>query len=283
MLIICAIPSDCSYDNAIPKINNRNNFTRHKSAEFINGLYAGIIPAGTYKASSIAVAEAAKVIENTQRDVNIALINELSLIFDRLNLDTVEILEAASTKWNFLTFRPGLVGGHCIGVDPYYLTHKALEVGYEPEIILAGRRINDNIGNIIADKTINELKKQNINPVNADITVLGLTFKENCPDLRNTKVVTIIDRLEKSKCNVSVSDTCADALHAKNELGIDLLKLDEIKNQDAIIIAVGHEAYKNFSTNDIKRMIKPGGVFIDVKSLYPLNIFSKLNIIHWRL
>ena len=270
-------------EHTLTKVSKITSGGSPESADFINNLYASIISAGTYKASSIAVAEAAKVIENTQRDVNIALINELSLIFDKLNLDTVEILEAASTKWNFLQFKPGLVGGHCIGVDPYYLTYRALEVGYEPEIILAGRRINDDIGNFIAEKTISEIKCQDINPINAEVSILGLTFKENCPDLRNTKVITIIDRLLENQCRVTVSDVWADSSQAKNKLNIDLVKSDEIKNQDAIIIAVGHNAYKNFSKSDFNRMLKPNGVLIDVKSLYPINIFAGLNIRHWRL
>jgi len=270
-------------EHTLTKISKITSGGSPESAEFINNLYASIISAGTFMASSIAVAEAAKVIENTQRDVNIALINELSLIFDKLNLDTVEILEAASTKWNFLPFKPGLVGGHCIGVDPYYLTYRALEVGYEPEIILAGRRINDDIGSFIAEKTISEIKFQEINPVNANIAILGLTFKENCPDLRNTKVITIIDRLVENQCKVSVSDVWADALQAKNEFNIDLVKPEQIKNQDAIIIAVGHDDYKNFSKSDFNCMLKPNGVLIDVKSLYPLDTFAGLNIRHWRL
>ena len=166
-------------------------------------LYQSIVEAGTYRASSIKVAEAAKIIENTQRDINIAIINELALIFDRLNINTNEVLEAASTKWNFLSFKPGLVGGHCIGVDPYYLTHKAIEVGYHPEIILAGRKINDNMGIFIAEKTISEIVNKNINPINAKVTIMGLAFKENCPDFRNTKVLTIIEKLNDYNCQIN--------------------------------------------------------------------------------
>tara|TARA_B100000519_G_scaffold18677_1_gene13626 strand:+ start:8505 stop:9803 length:1299 start_codon:yes stop_codon:yes gene_type:complete len=264
----------------ILKITSGGNF---ESSEFIDSLYSSIISAGTYKVSSISVAEAAKVIENTQRDVNIALINELSIIFNKMNIDTHEVLDAASTKWNFLPFTPGLVGGHCIGVDPYYLTHKAMEVGHHPEIILAGRKINDNIGYFIAENTIAELAKKGISPIKAKIAILGLTFKENCPDLRNTKVITIIEQLAHYKCSISVSDNWADSVEAEEQLNLNLVDLDKVANKDAIIIAVGHDIYKDFSNEDLQHMLRPNGVLIDVKSLYPLNTFSKLNITHWRL
>tara|TARA_Y100001934_G_C12330495_1_gene764810 strand:+ start:104 stop:1402 length:1299 start_codon:yes stop_codon:yes gene_type:complete len=257
--------------------------SNEKASEIINSLYSSIITAGTYKASSIAVAEAAKVIENTQRDVNIALINELAIIFNKLNLDTSEVLEAANTKWNFMPFQPGLVGGHCIGVDPYYLTYKSLEVGYQPDMILAGRKINDNVGNFIAENIILELSNKGFNPIGSEIAILGLTFKENCPDLRNTKVVTIIEKLKHYKCNVSVSDYWADSKQAKKYLNIDLVQLDEIKNKDVIIIAVGHEKYKNFKSSDWSQMLRNNGLFIDVKSLYSLDTFIETDIKHWRL
>ena len=198
----------------IIKITSGSN---EKTAEFVDTLYRSIIPAGTFQTSSIAVAEAAKVIENVQRDVNIALINELSLIFNKLDLDTVEVLETAGTKWNFLPFRPGLVGGHCIGVDPYYLTQKAVEVGYHPQMILAGRRINDNMGHFIAENTISELTSQGVNLLDAKIAVFGLTFKENCPDLRNTKVTDILDYLKSNKCQVVVTDEWANLDEVKKE------------------------------------------------------------------
>ena len=246
-------------------------------------MYNSIIEAGTFKASSISVAEAAKVIENTQRDVNIALINELALIFNKLSLDTHEVLEAAATKWNFLHFKPGLVGGHCIGVDPYYLTHKAVKAGFHPEIILSGRKINDNMGAYIAKKTIEELTKSGLSPNQSQITILGLTFKENCPDLRNTKVISIIQYLKQFGCNVTVSDVYSDPDDAKRIYNIHLKNLDQIKNQDAIIIAVGHEQYKKISITDWKKMLIDGGVIMDIKSIYDRSVFVKSNIKHWRL
>ena len=264
----------------ITKIVSGSN---NETLKIISHLYKDIIDAEIFNASSIMVAEAAKVIENTQRDVNIALMNELALIFDRLNIKTSEVLDAANTKWNFLPFKPGLVGGHCIGVDPYYLTHKALEMGYHPEIILAGRRINDNMGQFIVSKTVSELAKKEINPVNARISVLGITFKENCPDIRNTKVATVIQELEKFKSKVSVTDHLAIKKEVKNKLKIDLVDLKSIKNQDAIIIAVAHEKYFRLKKSDWNRMLKPGGVLIDIKSVIDK---SKLNIkrfTYWEL
>tara|TARA_B100000212_G_scaffold334828_1_gene306039 strand:+ start:34 stop:1341 length:1308 start_codon:yes stop_codon:yes gene_type:complete len=253
------------------------------SLKKIDDLYRSIIVAGTYKASSIKVAEAAKVIENTQRDLNIALINELALIFDRLEIDTSEVLEAASTKWNFIPFKPGLVGGHCIGVDPYYLTHKAMEVGYHPQIILAGRRLNDNIGQFIASKTISHLIKKDINPIGAKVAILGLTFKEDCPDLRDTKVSTIFWSLKEHQVNVVVSDSQAIRKEAKDQLGIDLISPDKIRNQDAIIIAVCHAEYFHFKKEDWNRMLKDNGVIIDVKSIYSKIDFNKTKFSYWSL
>ncbi len=254
-----------------------------KTLEIVDELYQSIIPAGTFKASSIIVAEAAKVIENTQRDVNIALINELALIFNKLEIETSEVLKAASTKWNFLSFKPGLVGGHCIGVDPYYLTHKAMEVGYHPEVILAGRRINDNMGKFIAEKTISELAKQGISPLGANVTILGLSFKENCPDLRNTKVITIIKRLKHYNCNLTVSDIIVVEKEAKAQFGIDLQDIDDIKDQDAVILAVSHREYFNISLNQWKRILRPQGVIIDVKSIFHKSHFSKMGFRYWAL
>ena len=265
---------------AITKVTSGSN---EKTAEFVDTLYRSIIPAGTFQASSIAVAEAAKVIENTQRDVNIALINELSLIFNKLNLDTVEVLETAGTKWNFLPFRPGLVGGHCIGVDPYYLTHRAVEVGYHPEMILAGRSINDTMGQFIAENTINELAEQGINPINAKIAVFGLTFKENCPDLRNTKVTDILEYLKSNKCQVVVTDEWADPEEAKKEMNIELVDFGSIRGYDAAILAVGHETYCNLRLDDWQRILNENGVVIDVKSLYGKDTFTGTTIRHWRL
>ncbi|MBI89831.1 MAG: Vi polysaccharide biosynthesis protein VipA/TviB [Candidatus Marinimicrobia bacterium] len=264
----------------ILKITSGSNF---QTAEYIDQLYRSIIPAGTYKTSSIIVAEAAKVIENTQRDLNIALINELSVIFNKLNLDTIEVLEAAGTKWNFLPFRPGLVGGHCIGVDPYYLTHKALEVGYEPKVILSGREINDGMGKHIVENTISELDQQGVPIDRAEISILGLTFKENCPDIRNTKVISIYKSLEQYNCKLIITDEWADYKEVKSEFGVELKSLNDIKNQDAIILAVGHKEYSNFNRSDWMKMLKPEGVLIDIKSLYNKETFSNENIRHWRL
>ena len=269
--------------NTLINIKKITSGSNAKAAKFVESLYKRIIKAGVFPASSMAVAEAAKVIENTQRDVNIALINELALIFNKLNIDTNEVLEAAGTKWNFLPFEPGLVGGHCIGVDPYYLTHKAVEVGYKPEIILAGRRINDSMGKFIAEQTILKLVKNNVNPSKAKIAILGLTFKENCPDLRNTKVFDIIDNLKKYNCGLMVSDEYADKKEATYELDTKLVNLDEIKKMDAIIIAVEHKKYTRLNIKDFERMLKPNGCIIDVKSIYEIEFFAKTHFEHWRL
>ena len=254
-----------------------------ESAEFIDKLYQSIVPAGTHMASSIAVAEAAKVIENIQRDVNISLINELSKIFNKLNIDTMEVLEAAGTKWNFLPFQPGIVGGHCIGVDPYYLTHKAIEIGYHPEIILAGRRINDSMGKYIADAAISEMVKLGINPVNARVAILGLTFKENCPDLRNTKVPDIINHLRNYNISTIVSDPYADPLLTKKMYDIDLVSLKDVENCDVLILAVSHDEYKSIQKNDWLNYFNSKGIFVDVKSMYSRGFFNGTNLHHWKL
>tara|TARA_B100000029_G_scaffold454034_1_gene480243 strand:- start:1725 stop:3020 length:1296 start_codon:yes stop_codon:yes gene_type:complete len=274
-------PGDKKYTlTNITKIVSGSN---KQTLNIVNQLYESIISEGTFKASSICVAEAAKVIENTQRDVNIALVNELALIFDKLDINTNEVLEAASTKWNFLPFKPGLVGGHCIGVDPYYLTHKAIEVGYHPEIILAGRRINDNMGDFIAEKTISELTKLGISPLGANIAILGLSFKEGCPDLRNTKVISIINRLKYFNCNLTVSDSWVMQEEAKIQYGIELQKIEDIKEQDAIIIAVAHKEYLHLSSNQWERILRPQGLVIDVKSMFNKNYFSKMKFKYWSL
>ena len=265
---------------AITKITSGSN---QKTADFVDKLYQSIISAGTYKASSIAVAEAAKVIENIQRDVNIALINELSMIFNKLDLDTSEVLKAAGTKWNFLPFHPGIVGGHCIGVDPYYLTHKAIEIGYHPEIILAGRRINDSMGNYIAKTTIMEMSKAGINFVGAKVAVFGITFKENCPDIRNTKVPYIIDHLKIYGCKITVFDPFADINEAKKHLNIDLLDINQYSKSNVVILAVAHDDYKEFNKEQWQEMFNGNGVLIDVKSIYEKDYFTDTNIIHWRL
>jgi UDP-N-acetyl-D-galactosamine dehydrogenase len=237
----------------------------------VDELYQEIIIAGTHKASSIKVAEAAKVIENTQRDVNIALINELALIFNKLDIDTEAVLEAAGTKWNFLPFRPGLVGGHCIGVDPYYLTHKAIEVGYNPEMILAGRRLNDNMGSYVADQVSKLMTKKRIHIVDANILIMGLTFKENCPDLRNTRVVDLVEEFEGFNCNVDVYDPWADKDEAVHEYGIKPIDQPVEGKYDAILLAVAHDEFKELSLEQIKAFGKGNHVLYDIKYLLDAN------------
>ncbi len=236
-----------------------------KIAEFIDSLYKSIITAGTYQASSIQVAEAAKVIENTQRDLNIALINELAVIFNKLNIDTEEVLKAAGTKWNFLPFRPGLVGGHCIGVDPYYLTHKAQSIGYNPEVILAGRRINDSMGEYVVSQLVKTMLKRKL-PVNgANVLVMGLTFKENCPDVRNTKVVDILTELAEFDINVDVYDPWVNPEEAKSEYDVDLISAPKTSFYDAVIFTVAHDQFKALSANEIKLLMKKNHVIYDLK------------------
>ncbi|PKH86723.1 Vi polysaccharide biosynthesis UDP-N-acetylglucosamine C-6 dehydrogenase TviB [Colwellia sp. Bg11-28] len=234
-------------------------------SDFIDSLYKSIITAGTYQASSIQVAEAAKVIENTQRDLNIALINELAVIFNKLNIDTEEVLKAAGTKWNFLPFRPGLVGGHCIGVDPYYLTHKAQSIGYNPEVILAGRRINDSMGEYVVSQLVKTMLKRKL-PVNgANVLVMGLTFKENCPDVRNTKVVDILSELAEFDINVDVYDPWVNPKDAKHEYDVDLISAPKHSFYDAVIFAVAHDQFKALSADDIKLLMKKDHVIYDLK------------------
>jgi UDP-N-acetyl-D-galactosamine dehydrogenase len=238
-------------------------------AEFVDSIYRSIIIAGTHKASSIKVAEAAKVIENTQRDVNIALINELSVIFNKLDIDTLEVLEAAGTKWNFLPFRPGLVGGHCIGVDPYYLTHKAQSVGYHPEMILAGRRLNDGMGAYVVSQLVKNMLKKQIQVDGANVLVMGLTFKENCPDLRNTKVVDIVTELKEYNINVDITDPWCSNEEAQHEYGLSVIK--EAKNgcYDAIILAVAHDEFKVMGSENIHALGKELHVLYDLKYVLP--------------
>jgi UDP-N-acetyl-D-galactosamine dehydrogenase len=238
-------------------------------AEFVDKLYGSILTAGTHRASSIRVAEAAKVIENTQRDVNIALINELSLIFNRLGIDTEEVLLAAGSKWNFLPFRPGLVGGHCIGVDPYYLTHKAQEVGYHPEMILAGRRLNDNMAVYVANEIARLMSSRFIHVRGSRILVLGLTFKENCPDIRNSKVVDVIGELEKFGAKVDVYDPWAEAAEAKREYGIKLVRKLAPRTYDGVVVAVGHDEFKALGVRGVRKLCKPKHVVYDVKYVFP--------------
>jgi UDP-N-acetyl-D-galactosamine dehydrogenase len=238
-----------------------------KVADLIDALYNEVITAGTHKASSIKVAEAAKVIENTQRDLNIALINELAIIFNKLGIDTEAVLEAAGTKWNFLPFRPGLVGGHCIGVDPYYLTHKAEAIGYRPEIILAGRRLNDSMGAYVVSQLVKCMMKKRIHVDGAKVLIMGLTFKENCPDLRNTKVMDIVKELGEYNIYVDVYDPWVSVAEAQREYGISLVKEPAINRYDGIIIAVGHNQFKTLGADSIRKFGKPEHVIYDLKYL----------------
>ena len=240
------------------------------TADFVDALYASIITAGTHKAPSIKVAEAAKVIENTQRDLNIALVNDLAILFNKLGIDTLDVLEAAGTKWNFLPFRPGLVGGHCISVDPYYLTHKAQEVGHHPQVILAGRRTNDGMGGYVADQVLKLMVRKGINPVGARVLVLGLAFKENCPDLRNTRVVDIIETLRGYNCRVDVHDPWVDADEARHEYGLMPIEAPEQGAYDAVVLAVGHDEFRALGGEGVRGFGKPdASVVYDVKYVLP--------------
>jgi len=239
-------------------------------ADEVDALYADVITVGTHKASSIKVAEAAKVIENTQRDLNIALINELAMIFSRLGIDTHEVLAAAGTKWNFLPFKPGLVGGHCIGVDPYYLTHKAQAIGYHPEIILAGRRVNDGMGSYVASELVKAMIKAGHTVANARVLVMGFTFKENCPDLRNTRVIDVVKELQEFGCNVDITDCWADNAEAEEEYGISLVNEPSAGEYDAVILAVPHKEYAAMGAGDLRGYLNEGGVLYDLKGVLPL-------------
>jgi UDP-N-acetyl-D-galactosamine dehydrogenase len=240
-------------------------------ADFVDNVYRSIVTAGTHKASSIKVAEAAKVIENTQRDLNIAIINEFAKIFNRLDIDTEEVLKAAGTKWNFLPFKPGLVGGHCISVDPYYLTHKAKEVGYMPEVILAGRRINDGMGSYVATQMVKKLASKKIHIDEANVLVMGFTFKGDCPDVRNTKVIEIIKELKSFNINVDVYDTWASPAEVKHEYGIDLITELKENNYDGIILAVDHSELKAMGIEKVRSLGKQNHVVYDVKYVFPLD------------
>ncbi len=251
--------------------------------EALGNLYESVITAGVHRASSIKVAEAAKVIENTQRDLNIALMNELAIIFDKMDIDTLEVLQAAGTKWNFLPFRPGLVGGHCIGVDPYYLTHKAEMLSYHPQVILAGRRINDSMAAYVAQQTVKQMIGAGSSIKGAKVIVLGLTFKENCPDIRNSKVADLILELQDYGCQVLVHDPIADPADAQHEYGIALTLWEVLPQADALIAAVSHRQYLDMCLEDLLSKVKSTGVFIDVKSAYPKQPISEKNIRVWRL
>jgi len=271
------------------KTHRLENITKIVSGDTIEtldkvaALYERIITVGVHRASGIAVAEAAKVIENTQRDLNIALMNELALIFHKLGIDTQEVLEAAGTKWNFLKFFPGLVGGHCIGVDPYYLTYKAESVGYHPQVILAGRKINDGMGAYIAEQTIKRLIRNGKAINGAKVTVLGLTFKEDCPDLRNSRVSDIIEELKTYCCDVSVHDPMAEKAEALHEYDVNLIEWDELEQADAVVLAVGHKQYKLLEVADFKKIMSEDGILMDVKSALNKKQFADDGMEIWRL
>ncbi len=254
-----------------------------ESLERIAKLYESVVTAGVYRASSIKVAEAAKVIENTQRDLNIALMNELAIIFDKVGIDTLEVLKAAGTKWNFLPFRPGLVGGHCIGVDPYYLTHKAEMVGYHPQVILAGRRINDGMAKFVAEKTVKSMISSGFHVKGSKVNVIGLTFKENCPDLRNSKVADIVHELESYGCDVHVFDPQADAEEAQHEYGIQLQSWDSLPKADAVVVAVPHKEVLALSVADFQSKLNENACFIDVKSQFDPKPLLEAGYCVWRL
>ena len=258
--------------NTLTKIKKITSGSTSEIADLVDDVYASIITAGTYKATSIKVAEAAKVIENTQRDLNIALVNELSIIFERIGIDTLDVLEAAGSKWNFLPFRPGLVGGHCIGVDPYYLTHKAEEVGYHPQIILAGRRINDNMSRYVTQNTIKHMLKNGIDVPRATVGVLGVTFKENCPDIRNSKVADLVKEFEQWGVKVIVADPWANAEEVKHEYGLELGVVDAQHPVDSLVVAVGHNEFRSLSAQQLRSYVRGNKpVLSDIKSLFNRN------------
>jgi UDP-N-acetyl-D-galactosamine dehydrogenase len=254
-----------------------------ETLDIVADVYGSVVTAGVHKATSIKVAEAAKVIENTQRDLNIALMNELALIFDRMEIDTIEVLEAAGTKWNFLPFRPGLVGGHCIGVDPYYLTYKAELMGYIPQVIQAGRRINDNMGRFVARKGVKLLIQSGHSMQNIAATVVGLTFKEDCPDLRNSKIIDIVNELKDYNVDVTVHDAMADSLEAQKEYGVTLTQWKNLPKVDLLVLAVAHIAYTKMGLDELLKNVKPGGVILDVKSILPKDEIKARGFILWRL
>jgi UDP-N-acetyl-D-galactosamine dehydrogenase len=254
-----------------------------ESLEIIARVYESVVTAGVHRAASIKVAEAAKVIENTQRDLNIALMNELAIIFDKMDIDTNDVLEAAGTKWNFLGFKPGLVGGHCIGVDPYYLTHIAEKIGYIPQVILSGRRINDGVGRFIAQRTVKEMIHAGHNILGAKVTILGLTFKEDCPDIRNSKVIDIIRELQDYGVNVQVHDPLADPLNAEDEYGVKLTAMEELRPAAAVVVAVAHQLYREMPVSDLMGMMDINPVLIDVKCIYDRDEVKKAGVRLWRL
>ena len=270
--------------NTLTRIRKITAGSTPETAAAVDALYASIITAGTYRASSLRVAEAAKVIENTQRDLNIALVNELSVIFERLGIDTLEVLEAAGSKWNFLPFRPGMVGGHCIGVDPYYLTYKAEEVGYHPQVILAGRRINDDMARHAARNVIKHMLRNGMDVARCTIGVLGVTFKENCPDIRNSKIIDLIRELQSWGATVVVADPYADAEELQRQAGITLGAIGPDQPVDALVVAVGHTSYRQLTPTEIASMCKPGKpVVADLKSLHDRHALAALGLTVFRL
>lgn len=254
-----------------------------ETLDTVTKVYGSVITAGVHPASSIKVAEAAKVIENTQRDLNIALMNELAVIFHKIGIDTLEVLKAAGTKWNFMPFRPGLVGGHCIGVDPYYLTYKADMLGYHPQVILAGRRINDGMGKYVAEQTVKQMIAAGSSIKGADVIVLGLTFKENCPDLRNSKVIDVIRELQSYGCRVHVHDPVAESSEAEHEYGVQLQPWEDLPKADAIVAAVAHQEYLSMPLTALLEKLSSGGVFSDVKSVYDPVALAAEGVVVWRL
>lgn len=282
-------PERINPGDKIHKLNNIVKVVSSIDSESLNNIaeiYELIINAGIYKAESIKIAEAAKIVENSQRDINIAFMNELSIIFNKMNIDTKSVLNAAKTKWNFIDFYPGLVGGHCIGVDPYYLSYEAENIGYHSQIILSGRRINDDMGKYIAQNVIKSLINANILVKNANICILGFTFKENCKDIRNTKVIDIIKELNNFEINPVIVDPIADKEDMKNKYKIEAKDIKEINNMDAIIIAVAHDCFRNLNIDDINKMYKTNlknKVLIDIKGIFEKKCYERENYIYWRL
>lgn len=270
-------------EHTFTKITKVVSGSDEATCKIVADVYSSVVTAGVYAASSIKVAEAAKVIENTQRDLNIALMNELAIIFNRIGIDTREVLEAAGTKWNFLKFSPGLVGGHCIGVDPYYLTHIAERLGYIPQVILSGRRINDGMGAYIAQQTIKQMIRAGHHVANATVTVFGLTFKEDCPDLRNSRVVDVIRELESFGVNVQVCDPEADPEEARHEYGVELCELSAVKPAQALVAAVAHSRFREMAPRDLLGLLTENPVVVDVKSMYDRAAFSAAGVDLWRL
>jgi UDP-N-acetyl-D-galactosamine dehydrogenase len=270
-------------ERTVTKITKVVSGDTAETLETVKEVYGSIITAGVYPASSIKVAEAAKVIENTQRDLNIALMNELSVIFHRIGIDTLDVLKAAGTKWNFLPFRPGLVGGHCIGVDPYYLTHKADMLGYHPQVILAGRRINDSMGKYVAEQAVKQMIAANRPVKGADVIVLGMTFKENCADLRNSKVIDVIHELQSYGVRVHVHDPIASSQECEHEYGVKLTRWDDLPKAQAIVATVSHREYLDMGLRQMSEKLMPNGVFVDVKSSFDPQELTEAGFTAWRL